>query len=441
MYSKKHNERGRRPCDGDCLKLINQLEARDDVECNNNNNNVCEVKRQTYHDKTVARQYQPWWIPTTRLRWPTIIAAIMTVVHFMLFGQDDIPIASTRQATTQQYIANTSLVIIMGNLRGGEKAWESLYKNVLDVNNADLALMIGEESPNATQSLYPNNTLSKRARYVWTFPEYGDWADAVDLINGTGWRQDILPRFKRVKSSGVFGGIKGCPGSGAIIFMIRWFLNQRLQDDNILEQYDRFVITRSDHYYQCPHIFADLDLNNNKMYIPEGEDYGGYTDRHLVVSRENIYEALDIFPELLRRPYILTDGRKNRGGANPEYILKRVWGEHNLTVSKLKRTFFTTATANDTTRWQKAGDPVPGVEGLFKKYRNEFTLTQHVCFEESFDKSKLSHEEMDELDKWCGHCRGGWGKCNSRVGYLYDKYNASIIDSKLDIMKQGLCRI
>ena len=101
--------------------------------------------------------------------------------------------------------------------------------------------------------------------------------------------------------------------------MVRWFLNERLLADGILEQYDRFVITRSDHYYECKHKFADLDLTNNKMYVPEGEDYGGYTDRHLVVSRENIYEALDIFPEILRRPYI-ADNSKNHGhGANPIY--------------------------------------------------------------------------------------------------------------------------
>lgn len=193
--------------DGDpnCLKLINQLEARDDVECNNNN--VCKVKRQTYHDKAVARQYQPWWwIPTTRLRWPTLtLSLIMTVVYFIfiLFGHN-ITIASTKQPITKQYITNTSLVIIMGNLRGGEKAWESLYTNVLDVNNADLALMIGEESTNSTQSLYPNNTLSGRARYIWTFPEYGDWADAVDLINGSEWRQTVLPRFMKKQTDMVY---------------------------------------------------------------------------------------------------------------------------------------------------------------------------------------------------------------------------------------------
>ena len=368
--------------------------------------------------------------------------AIGTVFSFFELLQNEMQAVGREVAAVPfHHNANRSLVIIMGNLRGGEKAWQTLYTNVLDENNADLALMIGEESTNSTQTTYPNSTLYSRARYVWTFPEYGDWADAVDLINGTAWRKDLLPRFIEAKSSGILGGIKGCQGSGAIIFMVRWFLNERLLADGILEQYDRFVITRSDHYYECKHKFADLDLTNNKMYVPEGEDYGGYTDRHLVVSRENIYEALDIFPEILRRPYIVDNSKNHGHGANPEYILKSVWGEHNLTVSYLKRSFFTTATVNDTTRWRMAGHPVPGVEGLYKKYRNEYTMAQFVCLEERFDRSKLSQVETAELDKWCGGCRGGWGTCNSRVHYLYEKYNASFIDSKLDIMKQGLCRM
>lgn len=50
---------------------------------------------------------------------------------------------------------NRTLVIIMGNIRGGERAWESLYKNVLDLNSADLALVVGEMAPkNRTSSMY-----------------------------------------------------------------------------------------------------------------------------------------------------------------------------------------------------------------------------------------------------------------------------------------------
>jgi len=46
--------------------------------------------------------------------------------------------------TSKQQESNQTLVILMGNLRGGEKAWKTLYRRVLDINNADLALVIGE---------------------------------------------------------------------------------------------------------------------------------------------------------------------------------------------------------------------------------------------------------------------------------------------------------
>jgi len=33
---------------------------------------------------------------------------------------------------------------------------------------------------------YPDNsTLYSRAKYIWTFPEYDDWVDAIDLIFNT----------------------------------------------------------------------------------------------------------------------------------------------------------------------------------------------------------------------------------------------------------------
>src|SRR6056300_662546 len=53
--------------------------------------------------------------------------------------------SSVETTTPAARFQNSSLVIIMGNLRGGEQAWQSLYKNVLDVNSGDLALIIGEE--------------------------------------------------------------------------------------------------------------------------------------------------------------------------------------------------------------------------------------------------------------------------------------------------------
>ena len=86
-------------------------------------------------------------------------------------------------------------MIILGSLRGGEATWQSMYDNLLDVNHADSALMVGEQNESDTaESPY------QRAKYVWEFPEYADWGDAIDTINVTKWRSTIKD-FVMPKSS------------------------------------------------------------------------------------------------------------------------------------------------------------------------------------------------------------------------------------------------
>lgn len=124
----------------------------------------------------------------------------------------------SNNATLEQHNKNTpsannnrTLVIVMGELRAGEAAWQTLYKNVLDPNSADLALMT---TNNLT--LYPNNTLMKRAKFIWYYEQYDDWADAVDLVAGRGWRTTHLPEFHDYNTyahpgrnrSILFGGIR-----------------------------------------------------------------------------------------------------------------------------------------------------------------------------------------------------------------------------------------
>jgi len=88
---------------------------------------------------------------------------------------------------------NISLVILIGGLRAGEQAWETLYENVLDANSADLALMTSREA-----SAYPNSSLFERSKYVFLYEQYDDWSDAVDLVKGASWRTTHLPKFKTV---------------------------------------------------------------------------------------------------------------------------------------------------------------------------------------------------------------------------------------------------
>jgi hypothetical protein len=267
---------------------------------------------------------------------------------------------------------NSTLVIIMGNLRGGEQTWKTLYEQVLDVNQADLALMIGKA--NTTKN---SSSLYRRAKYLWEFDEYEDWADALDLINGTAWRETV-PRYLN-ESSSILGGVKlyHYEGSGAVIFMLRWFLSQEIQRQNLTQRYDRFVVTRSDHYYLCEHNLSELDPQY--LWLPRGQNFGGVTDRHLVVNAENLLPALDILPALLahpeRYPKLLADRR-----GNPERMILQRWRDLKLgkRVKRFKRMMFTCAADGDMTRWNSMSDFVVP-EGVHLKYQKEYNQSHATC--------------------------------------------------------------
>jgi len=275
-----------------------------------------------------------------------------------------------------------TLVIIIGNLRGGEKAWSSLYENYLDPSNADLALMIGK--PRAG---YTNSSITKRAKYYWEVDEYDDWADAIDLIDGPGWRTSFLAPIREAKEKepwdeignkmgghNVLGGIKGILGSGAIIFMFRWFLSQKLMEFNLVEKYDRFVITRADHYYSCPYDVRQLDAT--KVWSPLGEGYKGITDRHLIVSARHVLTALDILPHMISNFNDYADCLL--APCNPELVIARRFEVGGLEIDHFPRTFFTCAAEGDTpSRWLQPGKLLE--EGVLQKYPHEYVAARTNC--------------------------------------------------------------
>jgi len=271
--------------------------------------------------------------------------------------------------------ANRSVVILIGGLRAGEPAWRTLYDHVLDPNSADLLLMT------SARSAYPNSSLYDRARYVWHYHQFEDWADAVDLVRGTGWRTTHLPRFQEEvgrNRSILFGGLRGHDrASGVIIFMIRYFLMGALRDAGLLDAYDRFVVTRTDHYYLCPHLFSSptCRLGAREVIVPDGEEYNGVTDRHLIASRATLLDALDLITPLITEPYAFDPDRHG----NSELYLKAAWADQGLRVRRCTRSMLTCAAGGDDTRWQAAGAGLPGVPGLFVKYEREHAAARDGC--------------------------------------------------------------
>lgn len=308
-----------------------------------------------------------------------------------------------------------TLVIVIGSLRGGEVAWKTMYQHLLDANNADLALVIGE-NPDKVSSMY------QRAKYLHEFKEYDDWAEALDQINGTSWRRTIYPYVNTTANpkkywSFFLGGVGQIGGSGAIHFMARHYVQQLIKKENLLEKYDRFVVTRSDHYYMCKH---DLSLYDNKyIWIPKHEDYFGICDRHVMANSSIIMKVLDVLPHLINNvdqynPDLRRGWLKNM---DPESFLKYYWRKRDILpwVRRSNRCQFTVKSSQDKTRGStgvgRSIDKYIESFGLTIKYTPEFYATECNC-EEGWAYSSANWKNQKR--GWCLP-RNFWTKTLYRV--------------------------
>ena len=98
--------------------------------------------------------------------------------------------------------------------------------------------------------------------------------------------------------------------ASSILPFCRWLLLHGLQQDGVIDRYDRFVITRSDFVWLCPHPPLSV-LDREAIWVPDGEDWGGLPDRHLVVSRADVVNCLNIIEDILLNPVQLYEEMKH----------------------------------------------------------------------------------------------------------------------------------
>ena len=162
------------------------------------------------------------------------------------------------------------LTVLAGSPRGGELTWQSLYRNVLNPLNSDLAICTGNK-------WLDSQSFIKRANYLWNFEEPEDWFQYYRENFQGNWEE----YFNLGKNTGLYN-------SGSIHFALKDIvLRNHLK---VLMKYDTIIYTRFDQFYidEHPH------LDNSNIWIPEGEDYFGICDRHSVVPTHKIEEFLDI---------------------------------------------------------------------------------------------------------------------------------------------------
>jgi len=164
-----------------------------------------------------------------------------------------------------------TLIILIGECRGDEETWGTMYENLMVPYNADLALCIGKKNSESIK----DNFLTEKSKYIWTINEYGDWYDYFkeNFGNSGFWESNLAYGL----------------GSRVIIpIVFKHFIYKNYFD--ILNSYDRIILTRSDMYY----IHKYPILSNDHFWLMNGEDHGGYCDRFSCFPTKYLTECLNI---------------------------------------------------------------------------------------------------------------------------------------------------
>ena len=189
--------------------------------------------------------------------------------------------------------------------------------------------------------------------------------------------------------------------STGIHMFFTWFLWKNIKEYGLLEQYDRFVITRSDFVYQLPHPKLEL-LNPGHIWIPDGEHHYGVCDRHAVLSPQHVEKYLDIVTPFFKKSneYYMTIRNRDPAhiGWNMEQLLKMSLEKRGVAdkVVKFPYVMYCVRSKTGVTRWSD-GDYSEEL-GYFIKYMDEYKKSSY--FKAEFDKSGLDINTFYKVYGW-----------------------------------------
>ena len=271
-----------------------------------------------------------------------------------------------------------TLVCVICKTRAHQLTFRNFKRQVLDELNGDLALALTID-----ENYDYNNPFWQHAKYRWTAPDFSDYGEAFDQAQRCLCQEHNVPApdwrsMLRVKGTwqGRIQSPDPEPTHSSILLFCRWLLLHGLQQDDVLERYDRFVITRSDFVWLCPHPPLSV-LDPGTIWLPNGEHYGGINPRHWVLSQADVVNSLNVLEDILLRPIQLYEEMKHRPAWNEEQMLAHHFDRKGL-LHKVKLfpcVMYLARTVGDTSPTWSPGSYEPAV-GHYVKYKNEFRAAQ-----------------------------------------------------------------
>jgi beta-1,4-mannosyl-glycoprotein beta-1,4-N-acetylglucosaminyltransferase len=249
---------------------------------------------------------------------------------------------------------NKTLLIIPSQTRYIEYTFKKLYENILEPNkNIDIGCFISDES-----SL---QNIESEVKYIFTLPEYSDHRDG--LINELNAINIKIPQILNNKQL-----LKRYQISTIIHIYYRLFILRMLKENNLIDKYDWFIINRSDLIHTKPIIVENLNIE--KVYLPDGEHYGGLPDRFAIIPKKYIERWLFIYNERFFTDYNLIDYHIEKYG--PETMTAYNAEKNNISIKYIPYSFYCICDKADPTDWRKEVY-MPDIK-LFVKYPNEYNF-------------------------------------------------------------------
>jgi hypothetical protein len=281
--------------------------------------------------------------------------------------------------------------------------YEDYCENIINFDHYDDEQMIIHHTKEFPKDLWKNQVYGIKNSSEYTFVSengvttYKNSSEYTFVSeNGvTTYKKPLYWReFLKVKDQflgGVLDEHNQHPGSAGILIFFRWFLLKNLIDNNLIDKYDRFIITRSDFIYQLPHPKMDL-MNDNRVWIPDSEYYGGYTDRHVVLSKNSIEPYLNILNNMVLRSNEYYMNMIHHNYWNLEKLIKFHLERNNMLhiVNEFPYVMYSVRNINGTTRWSK-GD-YSNELGYFVKYNSEYEKSGY--YKSAYENSGLSIDEF-----------------------------------------------
>ena len=278
------------------------------------------------------------------------------------------------------------LVIMLGWLRAHEVTWHNFKTNVLDELEADLAVCVQDD-----KYFDFTNPFLVNAKFRWVAPAASDIGDIYDKIHRRMGSEEDWRILCEVKGTWLGGIVQSDQATYASLELaLRWFIVDNVIASGLTTVYDRFVITRSDFYYLCPHPPLDC-LYKNYIWIPDGEDYGGICPRHLVVSADDIINSINMLNDFLMHPRELFSAMSWKSDWNIEQVIALYYTRKQL-MSKVKRFPYVMFLV------RSHADPIPSHGGHGGNYDEQLF---------AFVKYK---QERDEAERHKGllRCKDDW---------------------------------